>query len=107
MGHGLQIALKHYTRIKDEEFEIMTDSNPSAAKSVTPNAGGQAISLDVASTNPNSRVSLKASLHTPEMGCNNLQQQSQVPIKTAPCNYVQDAANGKMTPTGFEPVLQA
>jgi len=102
MGHGLQIALKHYARIKDEEFEIMTGSNPSAAKSVTPNAGGHAISLDVASTKPNSRASLKASLHTPGMGCNNLQQQSQVPIKTAPCNLMQEAASTQMTPTGFE-----
>jgi hypothetical protein len=94
--------LKHYARIKDEEFEIMTGSNPSAAKSVTPNAGGHAISLDVASTKPHFRASRKASQHTPARGCNNLQQQSQVPIKTAPCGSGQEATSCTVTPTGFE-----
>ena len=37
----------------------------------------------------------------PATDCIYSQQQSQVPIKTAPCDLVQEAANGKMTPTGL------
>ena len=29
-------------------------------------------------------------------------KKSQAPKKTASCNFMQEAANGKMTPTGFE-----
>ena len=35
MGHSIQIALKHYARIKDDDFAIMTDGT----KSVTVHAG--------------------------------------------------------------------
>ena len=103
LGHSIQIALKHYARIKDCEFEIMTDDT----KSVTKNARGISVTLDATTTQSQFGVAQKASQYTPERGCNNSQRQSEVPIKTAPCELTQEAATGKMTPTGFEPVLQA
>jgi len=103
MGHSIQIALKHYARIKDDDFAIMTDGT----RSVTQGIGVHTVSLDTAPPMSHLRVAQKASQYTPETACNKSQQQSQVPIKTAPCELTQEAAKHKMTPTGFEPVLQA
>ncbi len=103
LGHSIQIALKHYARIKDQDYEIMTDD----MKNVTPNATDDALSPNTPPPTSRSKASQKASKNTPEIGGTYSQQQSQVPIKTAPCESTQEAANCKMTPTGFEPVLQA
>ena len=91
LGHSIQIALKHYARIKDEDYEaVIGDTSCCETK-----------------PNPSKSIAQNRAQYTPERACRNLQQQSQVPTKTAPCELTQEAANGKMTPTGFEPVLQA
>lgn len=94
VGHGIQIALKHYARIKDEDFDAMTERVESGAIS-------KKVSKHTKMTGRNPY------LQASDMPCNNLQRQSEVPIKTAPCELTQEAASVKMTPTGFEPVLQA
>ena len=103
LGHSIQIALKHYARIKDEDFDAVTGG----VKSGTPKTISNAVSLDTTQAKLRLGVAQKAAQYPAEIDGNNSQQQSQVPIKTAPCDFVQEAANGKMTPTGFEPVLQA
>jgi len=103
MGHGIQIALKHYARILNEDFEAVMDSTETCAVPIK----GNALSVDATKAKRQKLIVQKRVQHTPEMGCTISQQQSQVPKKTAPCDFVQEAANGKMTPTGFEPVLQA
>ena len=86
----------------------MTDETESVPKK----SGGHAVSFDTALTTPactgvpecvpkNVSVHVGVQCTTAEK---NLQQQSQVPIKTAPCDLVQETANGKMTPTGFQPI---
>jgi len=107
VGHNIQIALKHYARIKDEDFEKMTADT----KSCAPNAGGLDTALTkTACTGVPKSVPKSVPVHV-GVQCttaeNNLQQQSQVPIKTAPCGSEQEATSCTVTPTGFEPVLQA
>jgi len=103
LGHSIQIALKHYARIKDEDFDAVTGDAESCA---IPSMTDDVSPLKVGS-NPSKTILQNHLQYPPEMGSNNLQRQSQVPKKTASCDLTQEAAEHKMTPTGFEPVLQA
>ena len=105
IGHSPEIALKHYTRVRDEDFDKV---RPKVAHSGRTNA----VSLDTAEAKDRFGVAQKAShlaqktaQYTPEIGCTNLQQQSQVPAKTASCVFMQEAANLPVPPRGFEPLF--
>ena len=88
-----QIALKHYARIKDEDYDIMT---------------AEVVSKQPVDSNKRQKqvkpIVQKCVQSASANGCNNSQRQSEVPIKTAPCELTQEAASAKMTPTGLQTV---
>ena len=129
LGHSPQTAMKHYTRVRDEDFDKVRGKN--MAQFRAQNASSDAITADdnhkchktrethtencampviadavthcettITPLNPSAQFRAQ---YTPEIGCNNLQQQSQVPKKTAPCNSMQEATSGKIPPEGLEP----
>ena len=104
IGHSPEIALKHYTRIRDEDFEKVRSNVTQSGRTI-------AVSLDTMETKDRFRVARKAShlaqkaaQNTPEMSCKNPQQQSQVPRKTASCELLQKAAKCQIPPRGIEPI---
>ena len=97
LGHSLQIALKHYARIKDKDFDAVTgDTKLGALPTLL-----DAVTCCNTTQNPSESIAHFCAQYMSARGCNNLQQQSQVPKKTASCNYVQEAANGNNDPNGI------
>ena len=99
LGHSIQIALKHYARIKDEDFDAVTgDAESCAIPSMTNDVSPSEMRQNPSKSSVQNRVQ-----SAPEIGSNNLQRQSQVPKKAASCDLTQEAAERKMTPTGLQP----
>jgi len=100
LGHSIQIALKHYARIKDEDFDAVTgDAESCAIPSMTDDVSPLEMRQNPSKSSVQNRVQ-----SAPEMDSNNLQRQSKVPKKTASCDLTQEAAERKMTPTGLQPI---
>jgi hypothetical protein len=102
LGHSIQVALKHYARIKDEDFDAVTGESESCTEPIAQKRAHQPSEVPQNTVSDDKSIAQKCAQYTPEMACSNSQQQSQVPIKTAPCDLVQEATSGIMTPTGIQ-----
>ena len=99
IGHSPEIALKHYARVQDADFDKVR------GKKGANDAMTNALSGEIPIGNQRIFAGQNTGQHTPETDCRKSQQQSQVPRKTAPCVLMQEAASGKIPPRGFEPLL--
>ena len=87
------LALKHYARIKDEDFDAVIGG----AKNGASNTISNALNPDATKAELHLGVTQNAAQYPTEIDGTISQQQSQVPIKTASCELTQEAANEKMT----------
>ena len=99
IGHSPEIAIKHYTRIRDEDFDKVR------SKKRSNNTTTNALSGVMSKENHKIWTEQITEQTPPEMPCNKPKRKSQVPIKTASCISVLEAANGQIPPRGFEPLL--
>ena len=99
LGHSPETALKHYARVRDEDFEKVRGKT--AANDTMTNA----LSHDIPKENNSFPVGQKTGQSASVRGCNKSQRQSQVPKKTDPSILVRESAGGQIPPRGFEPLL--
>ena len=88
IGHSPEIAMKHYTRIRDEDFDKV---RPKAGHS----AKGNAVSREVTRADDCFLAGQNAGQNTPEIGCRNLQRESETLQKQPLASYCKGLQSGK------------